>query len=109
MSYFYSHIIEIESILVKLDEMDLSDSQKKHLSALIDSTIHQTVLDLILSKLSSADKKSFVEKLEEDQGDKKLMDFLSVKIENIEDEIKTAVKELKTELHEDIKESKKHG
>lgn len=105
MKYFYSHLIEIESIVVKLDELKLSDTQKVHLTSLLDSTIHQVVLDIILSKLSDEDKKIFVEKMMGDPTDHKLMDFLSTKVENIEEEISQAVENLKEELHQDLQEA----
>lgn len=109
MSRFYSHLIEIESIIIKLDEMDLTDDQKTHLASLVDSTIHQTVLDIILSKLSDADKEAFLHRLKQDPEDKELMDFVNTKVDGIEKEITEAVNKLKEELHEDIKEAKKHG
>lgn len=109
MSYFYSHIIEIESVILKLEEMGLPNEQKIQLAQLIDSTIHQTILDIIFSKLSDEDKKIFIEKLQEDPQDKKLMEFLNSKIENVEDEIKEAIAQLKEELHQDIEKVKKEG
>ncbi|MFH0937120.1 MAG: hypothetical protein V1808_02420 [Candidatus Daviesbacteria bacterium] len=109
MAHFYSHLIEIEEITIKLEEMNLSNEQKLHLASLLDSTIHHTVLDLILSKLSEEDRKDFLRQLENDSEDKKIMEFLSVKVENIEEEIKEVAKKLKKELHEDIEEAKKNG
>lgn len=107
MDHFYSHIIEIESVLVSLDELELSAEQKKQLAALVDSTIHQTILDVILSKLSEEDKRVFLNQLQQNPKDKKLMEFLGDKIANIEAEIKKAAKDLKNQLHEDLKEAKK--
>lgn len=109
MQYFYSHLIEIESIIVKMDELDLSDDQKKHLAYLLDSTIHQTVLDLILSKLPEEDRIVLMEKMKENSQDKKILEFLSEKVENIEDEIRGVVEKLKEELYEDIKQAKGGG
>ncbi len=109
MAYFYSHLVEIESITLALDEIDLSASQKKHLASLIDSTIHHEVLDIIFSKLSEQDKEMLMNKIKENPEDKEIMKILNKKVENIEDEIKEAVSKLKEELHEDIKEAKKHG
>lgn len=105
MKYFYSHLIEIESLTIRLEELNLSDSQRLHLTSLLDSTIHQTVLDIILSKLSPVDKVAFVERLRTDPEDHKMMDFLSARIENIEGEISRVIDELKQELHEDLKEA----
>ncbi len=106
MKHFYSHLVEIESVTVKLDELDLTEEQKIHLAALVDSTIHHTVFELILSKLSDEDKKAFLARLKDNPDDEKLMEFLSSKVENIEEEIKKTVNKLKDELHEDIKEAK---
>lgn len=109
MKYFYSHLIEIESITAKLDEMDMSENQKKHLAELLDATIHQTVLDLVLSKLPEEEKILFLEKMRENPKDSKLLDFISSKVENIEEEIKKAADKLKEELHEDIRGAHIHG
>lgn len=105
MKHFYSHLIEIESVVVKLEELNLTEEQKMHLGALIDSTIHQSVLEMILSKLPESEKRIFIEKLQENSEDKKMMDFLQGKVDNIENEILQTVKELKKELNEDIKEA----
>lgn len=107
MTHFYSHIIEIESVLVKLDEMELTPEQKHDLAGLIDSTIHHTVLDLIFSKLPEEEKGFFIQKLKENPGDRGIMEFLNGKVEGIEKEIIKAVNDLKEELHEDLKEAKK--
>lgn len=109
MAYFYSHLIEIEEITLKLDELNLSDSQKKHLASLIDSTIHHTILDIIFSKLSPIDKEILMHKIKNNPEDKEIMKILNDKVENIDMEIKEAVLKLKKELHEDIEGVKKHG
>jgi len=106
---FYSKYIEVESLVIALNELDLSEEEKMHLSALVDSTIHHTILDVILSKLNPDDKKIFLERFNNDPENEELMDFLKDKVEDIDDEIKKAAKQLKEELHEDMKEAKKHG
>lgn len=106
MKQFYSHLIEIESLIVELDKLDLADEQKKHLGELIDSSLHHTILDAVLSELSEDDKRIFIKHLEE--GDhQKIWQFLNEKIENIEDKIKKAGESLKEELHKDLKRAKK--
>ena len=61
--YFYSHIVDIESIIGELDGLDLSENERTHLITLFDSSIHHAVLDAILSELSGEDKKLFLRHL----------------------------------------------
>jgi hypothetical protein len=105
MKLFYSHIVKVESVMVKLDELDLDEEQKKHLAQLVDSTVHHTVLGVILSRLSDDDKRLFIKKLEDDPHDKALMEFVKERVENIEEEIARETEKLIEELHEDIKQS----
>ena len=106
MKQFYSHLIEIESIVIELDKMDLTTEQKIHLTGLIDSSLHHTVLDAVLSQLSDTDKKVFLNHLKEDDHNK-IWQFLNGKVDNIEGKIKKAADSLKTELHKDIKQAKR--
>lgn len=106
MSFFYSHLIEIESIILELDKLELSPEQKIHLTNLIDSSLHHTILDAILSELSQQDKKVFVNHLKEDDRGK-IWQFLNEKVDNIEDKIKKVADDLKAELQRDLKEAKR--
>lgn len=106
MKHFYEHLIEIESITFELDKLDLDEQQKIHLASLVDSSLHHAILDAILSELSDQDKRVFLKHLSENDH-LKIWKFLNAKVENIEDKIKSAAKDLKEELHKDIKESKR--
>lgn len=106
MKYFYSHLIEIESIILELDKLELSPEQKIHLTNLIDSSLHHTILDAILSELSQQDKRVFVNHLKEDDRGK-IWQFLNEKVDNIEDKIKKVADDLKAELQRDLKEAKR--
>ena len=109
MTFFYSHLIEIESVIVELDKMDLSKQQRLHLAQLLDSSLHHTILDAIFSQLSEDDKKVFASYLAEGHHEK-IWKFLNEKVENVEDKIKSAAEDLKKQLHKDLKEAKKlHG
>jgi len=103
---FYHSIIEIDSLFVEMDHLDLSESEKLHLSELIDTNLHHEVVDVILSQLSDEDKKVFLTHLSHGNDDK-VWELLNNKAENIEDKIKLAAEIVKKELHEDIKEAKK--
>lgn len=104
MKEFYSHIVEIDSLIIELDKMDLSPDEKMHLAKLIDSNIHHTVLDAVLSELSEEDKRIFLKHLH-DGNHEKVWKHLNSKVDKIEEKIKKAAEELKVELHKDIKEA----
>ena len=106
MKQWYSHLIEIESIIIELDKMDLSKEEKLHLTSLVDSSLHHTILDAILSELQETDKRIFLTHLKEDNHDK-IWQFLNEKIDGVEDKIKKAAEDLKKELHKDLKEAKR--
>lgn len=102
---FYTHLIEIESIIIELDKLDLSQEQKIHLTGLIDSSLHHTILDAVLSELSDSDKRVFLNNLKEDDHSK-IWKFLNEKVDNIEEKIKKTADDLKSEIHQDLKEAK---
>ncbi|MDO8429021.1 MAG: hypothetical protein Q7S88_00125 [Candidatus Daviesbacteria bacterium] len=105
MSYFYSHIIEIESVIIKLDELNLDESQKKHLASLLDSIIHHEILNLVLSKLTDSEKSVFIRKMQENPKNRELLNFLNDKSSGIEKEIKTAASDIIKDFHKDIEEA----
>jgi hypothetical protein len=105
MKHFYSHLIEIEEIIIELDKLDLSKDQKIHLAGLIDSSLHHTILDAVLSELSEQDKKVFMNYLQTGEHEK-IWGLLNTRVDKIEDKIKKAADDLKQELHKDIKEAK---
>lgn len=105
MKYFYTHLIEIESVSMELDKLDLSGEQKKHLANLIDSSIHHSILDVVMSELSPQDKRVFLQVCKEDDHSK-LWKFLNEKIDNIEEKIKKCADDLKLQLHKDLREAR---
>ncbi len=103
--HFYSHIVETESIVIELNQIDLTEEEKAHLISLMDSNLHHTILDAILSELSNEDKKVFLKHLAHKDHDK-VWQLLNEKIKNIESKIKKASEDLKEQLRKDIKEAK---
>lgn len=105
MKKFYSHLVEIETLTVELDTLEMADHEKYELARLADAGIHDVVMDAILDKLSETDKRKFAEIAHSDDH-KKVWDFLYSKSENIEEDIKKAALDFKKKLHEDVKEAK---
>lgn len=105
MKNFYTHLVEIESLVVELDELELTPTQKLHLSSIIDSSLHHAIIDAVLSELSNEDKILFLKYLGENNHDR-IWKFLDERATNIEGKIKSTADELKKELREDIKKSK---
>ena len=105
MKFFYTHLINIETIITTLDEFSLKEAQKKHLAYLVDSSIHATVLDLVLNNLEEKDKKLFLDLLQKKDHDK-IWQLIKQKIENIEEKIKKETDSLTEQLHKDLKEAK---
>lgn len=104
MKYFYSRYIVIESLIAELHNMDLSGEERLHLASLIDSSLHHTILDAVLSELSETDKKVFLSRLKEGSHSK-IWQFLNEKVDNIEDKIKKAADDLIKEMREDVKQA----
>ena len=106
MKHFYSHLIEIQTLIIELDSLDLNEKQRLHLAELVDSSLHHTILDAVLSQLEDEDKRLFLQHLSKDEHDK-IWELLNNKVENIEEKIKASAEDLKNELHEDIKSVKR--
>ena len=107
MKYFYQKYIIIEDLITQLHSLDLSNEERHHLASLVDSSLHHAILDEILSNLSEEDKKLFLHELNKDPENKKIMEFLNEKIDNIEEKIKKVADELIKEMHKDVKEARK--
>ncbi len=84
--HFYSHIIEIETIYSLLNVMDLEENERHELIIIIDSTIHHTIIDTILSELSEKDKKIFLSYMQEEKHDD-LWSLLKSKVDRVEHKI----------------------
>lgn len=105
MKQFYTHLVEIESIIVELDKMGLSEDEKIHLADLVDSSLHHTILDAVLSHLKEEDRLKFIEHLNDGNHDK-VWKFLNEKVDHIEEKIKKASDDLKKEFANDLKEAR---
>lgn len=106
MKKFYAHLVEIETLTIELEKLELADHEKHELAKLLDVNIHNAVMDAILSKIPDSEKKQFAEIAGKDEHSK-IWEFLKSKSEDIEDDIRKAAAEMKKKLRDDIQEAKK--
>lgn len=104
--HFYSHLVETSHLSLELGDLDLMQEERIELISLADSQMHHVIIDTILSELSKEDKKIFLSHLHNDDHDS-IWNLLNQKAVGIEEKIKKAVDDLKSELHRDIKDAKK--
>lgn len=104
--FFYTKLITVEPLLIEMESLNLSQEEREHLSELIDSSLHHTILDQILSNLNEEDKRVFLMRLSKNPEDETLLEFLNQKVENIEDGIKKVSDELIAKMHKDLKTAK---
>ena len=104
--YFYSHLVDLESLEEELSLLDLTKDEKKELVEIAHVTLHGTILDAILSELSEVDKRKFLT-LVAHGNDEKISEHLNTKVEKVEEKISAAALQIKKELKEDITKIKK--
>lgn len=103
---FYDHIVTLEEIHTELDTLSLSEDEKHHLKLLAHSTVHQVVLDTVLSELPEEKKHTFLSHVEESDH-QTLWNFLTGNIHDVEAKISQAAESIKKELLKDVKELQK--
>lgn len=102
--HFYNQIVQVDSLYIAIEQMDIEKHQKQELVELVDSQLHHTILDLVLSYLSEEDKHEFL--LHHARGDHDaLWEHLNNRVERVEDKIVVVAAELAKKLHDDIHES----
>lgn len=99
--YFYSHLVDINSIAGELEGLQITESEKEELLDIAHIHLHQTIIDAILQELTESDKKKFLELVAHGEDDK-VWNHLNEKVEKIEDKITKAAKQTKIELKKDI-------
>lgn len=103
--YYYSHLIEIDTLHIALDSLDMKDEEKLEVKDLIEKNLYHTILEAILSELSEEDKKNFLSHLSEDDHEK-IWGLLNNQVKNVEEKIKTIAEKVKKDIHDDIKSTK---
>lgn len=103
---FYSHLIEIEIVEKELDNLELSEKEKNELLHHVHSSVHYTVLDVVLSDLPEEHKKTFIKNTRE-KDDETIWEHVLSNTTGIEEKIKNKTKELLHEFADEVKKVKK--
>ncbi|MDO8499027.1 MAG: hypothetical protein Q7S44_04550 [bacterium] len=107
MAHFYSHLIKIETLVLKLEVLGLENKHNRHLTSLVDDTIHQAVLERVLSKLPKEKRRDFLVLVAQNRDTMEVMTFLNGKIDNVEKEIMEVAEEVMKEFLADIEEAER--
>ncbi|KXK10994.1 MAG: hypothetical protein UZ22_OP11002000520 [Microgenomates bacterium OLB23] len=102
MTYFYTHIVNVQSLHDALDNAGFTDYERKELIIIAQDSLHHVLLDTILSRLAEEDKKVFLTNIH-NEDHKAIWAHLKEKIENVEDTITHTAENFLAHLHYDIK------
>lgn len=102
--YFYSHLINFDDIHNKLMLIDAADEERQELLKILESTIHHTVIDILLTELPDEHKTVFMAHLSDNNHDK-IWALITEHVDNPEDKITQTYSRLKEDVLTDILES----
>lgn len=104
MIHFYAHLVETSEISLSLAEMEMTNSQRRHLLLLVESSLHNSIVDLVLAELGPNDQKIFLGLLYEGntQG---IHNLLKENVADVEKKIRVLGKKLVAEFLQDITSS----
>ena len=104
--HFYAHLVETTDIVLELGELNLTPEERIHLLSLVEANIHSSVINTVLSTLDEENKKIFLKNLMLSDHIKTL-EHLKQTTSDIEDKIQKTINDVKKELLEDLKKTKK--
>ncbi len=104
--HFYTHLISLDLVNRELLSLTISEDERVELISIIHSSLHYTIINLVLSHLETKDKKTFLAQAAKNDHTK-TWTFLKAKTEHMEEEIIKAVKNLEKEFLQDIEELRK--
>lgn len=105
---FYDYLINTEEITLTLEGDCLDELEKEELIGLIDQTLHQQTLEVILDHLPKEFHEDFLKMFSENPYNPHLLTFIKEKVTiDIEKVISEKASKTKKEMLFDIKKSKK--
>lgn len=99
--HFYSHLINIDSLITSLSDLGLQGNKKNLLISIINDNVHHVVIETIFDFLVDEDREIVIMHIESENHDA-IWILLNEKINQPEQKIIKAIADLKKELHDDI-------
>lgn len=106
--HFYTHLVEIDTIRLELDRLSIQSAEREELIMIIHESLHHVVIDLVLTELTSSDRKLFLSYVMQGCHDE-IWILLEQKIEKPEEKMRNAIKSFVIELHRDIEDLQKEA
>lgn len=108
MKVFYSHLVIIEEVTSELDKWSIPAEEKAEMIQLIEETLHNHTLNVILNHLPGHKHQEFFDNFEKDPANAQMLQWLKSEISaDIETAIKTQAERIKKELLLEIHRSRK--
>lgn len=104
---FYDHLIKIEEVTIELDNYELTIEEKEEFISLIDETLHNHTLEVILTSIPKNLHEDFLSMFHQAPHKLELLYFLKKEAPDIEEKIKKNSEIIKKEILSQIKRSKK--
>jgi len=102
MKFFYKRLVKIDEFDTIFEKHELALKEKEELVLMVKDTIHHRVVETVLTHLPEENHKEFLKTFTKKPHDEGILDVLKEKIEDIEEKIKKAVENVKTEILADL-------
>ncbi|MCH7641220.1 hypothetical protein IID22_03420 [Patescibacteria group bacterium] len=101
---FFDYLIILDDLELEIKEIAESEEERHELWQIVDETINNRVLEVLLDRLAEEHHDEFLNRFHEAPYDERLIIFLNHRIEgNIENIIKEEVESLAIEILREIK------
>lgn len=105
---FYDHLLVINEITAEFDRQGLDPKDRQEFLTVIDETLHNHVLDVILTHLPREHHESFLDRFHKAPHDPELLSYIQeLTVVDIEKAIAERIKEVKLKTLVAIKRAKK--
>jgi len=106
VKFFYRSLIQIDEFNNIFEKEELAVEEKEELVLMVKDTIHHRVVETVLTHLPEEYHKEFLKTFTKKPDDEGILNALKEKVEDIEEKIKEAVEQAKSEILTDLQSEK---